>query len=145
MLHRIREAWAGSDGTPPFAGPVEVDETYVGGKRRNMSTEKRKALTGRGPVGQGGRGWHQGPDNQSRSRPQLSQTPRAKPCAASSWSMPKDPTPRFTPTTLSPTTSCLITKRLSTRVGEYVRGKAHTNGVESFLEHVEAGAHRNLP
>ena len=36
-----------------FAGPVEVDETYVGGKRRNMSNTKRKALasTGRGPVG----------------------------------------------------------------------------------------------
>ena len=36
-----------------FSGPVEVDETYFGGKRRNMSNAKRKALadTGRGPVG----------------------------------------------------------------------------------------------
>ena len=36
-----------------FTGPVEVDETYVGGKRRNMSNAKRKELagTGRGPVG----------------------------------------------------------------------------------------------
>ena len=36
-----------------FAGPVEIDESYVGGKRRNMSNARRKALaaTGRGPVG----------------------------------------------------------------------------------------------
>ena len=49
MLHRIREAWGG-DGEGPFDGPVEFDETYVGGKRRNMSNAKRKAATGRGPV-----------------------------------------------------------------------------------------------
>ena len=36
MLHRIREAW-GADDDEPFDGPVEVDETYVGGKWRNMS------------------------------------------------------------------------------------------------------------
>ena len=34
-----------------FAGPVEVDETYFGGKRKNMSKSKRKELDGRGPVG----------------------------------------------------------------------------------------------
>ena len=36
-----------------FAGPVEVDETYFGGKRRNMSNAKRKELadTGLGAVG----------------------------------------------------------------------------------------------
>ena len=53
MLHRIREAWAGGDGTSDYSGPVEVDESYFGGRRRNMSNAKRKALadTGRGPVG----------------------------------------------------------------------------------------------
>ena len=36
-----------------FSGPVEVDETYIGGKRGNMSNSKRKELanTGRGSVG----------------------------------------------------------------------------------------------
>jgi len=51
MLHRIREVY-GTD-NPLYDGPVEVDETYMGGKRKNMSNKKRKALkdTGRGAVG----------------------------------------------------------------------------------------------
>lgn len=52
MLHRIRETWGGCVAVG-FAGPVEVDEAYFGGLRKNMSTAKRKELegTGRGPVG----------------------------------------------------------------------------------------------
>ena len=51
MLHRIREAWA-EDDDEDFDGPVEVDETYFGGERRNMSIKKRKAMNkSRGPVG----------------------------------------------------------------------------------------------
>ena len=50
MAHRIREAW--QDRGSMFNGPVEVDETYVGGERRNMSVSKRKAMNkSRGPVG----------------------------------------------------------------------------------------------
>ncbi|MDE0629632.1 MAG: IS1595 family transposase [Bryobacterales bacterium] len=50
LAHRIRDALSES-GKATFAGPVEVDETYMGGKRRNMSNSKRKTQTGRGPVG----------------------------------------------------------------------------------------------
>ena len=34
-----------------FAGPVRVDETYLGSKPKNMPKSVRKQLTGRGPVG----------------------------------------------------------------------------------------------
>ena len=59
MLHRIREAWMPrlGMGRPDvsYDGPVEVDETYFGGKRINMSNARRKALAdagmGRGPAG----------------------------------------------------------------------------------------------
>ena len=50
MLHRIREAWA-NERVILFTSPVEVDETYFGGLRKNMPKGKRKALTGRGTSG----------------------------------------------------------------------------------------------
>ena len=56
MLHRIRKAFDVDDGEDRgqlFRGPVEADETYIGGKRKNMSNTKRAELagTGRGAVG----------------------------------------------------------------------------------------------
>ena len=50
MLHRLREAWA-KESAVPFDGPIEVDETYMGGRRNNMPKSKRKGLEGRGTVG----------------------------------------------------------------------------------------------
>ena len=49
MLHRIREVWnVESDGL--FAGPVEVDETYIGGLEGNKHAHKKQRL-GRGGIG----------------------------------------------------------------------------------------------
>ena len=50
MLHRIRHVW-NTGPKESFQGPVEADETYFGGKRRNMPKAKRAQLEGRGPVG----------------------------------------------------------------------------------------------
>ena len=50
MLARLREAWGESDDLPPFSGPIEADETHVGGKRKNKSNAERNAATGRGAV-----------------------------------------------------------------------------------------------
>ena len=49
LAHRLRKTF--ESGNPLFAGPVEVDETYMGGKRKNMPKSKRAKLTGRGAVG----------------------------------------------------------------------------------------------
>ncbi len=47
MLHRIREAWAGPDGGK-LAGPVEVDEAYMGGVERNKHEHERQRAHARG-------------------------------------------------------------------------------------------------
>ena len=55
LAHRLRDGLSQTSAgfATLFGGPVEVDETYVGGKRKNMSNAKRMELagTGRGPVG----------------------------------------------------------------------------------------------
>ena len=52
LMQRIRDGFIEGHNLP-FPGPVEADETAVGGKRKNMSTAKRKELrgAGRGSVG----------------------------------------------------------------------------------------------
>ena len=49
MLQRLRKA--ADEGTALFSGPVEVDEMYVGGERKNMHASQRRKLKGRGAVG----------------------------------------------------------------------------------------------
>ena len=49
LMQRIREGFLGDP--VQLSGPVEVDETYFGGKLRNMSRTRRKQFSGRGPSG----------------------------------------------------------------------------------------------
>ncbi len=49
LEHRIRETW-NDETTEKFAGPVEADETYIGGLEKNKH-EYKKLKVGRGTVG----------------------------------------------------------------------------------------------
>lgn len=46
LAHRIREAWEDNGGSV-FGGPVEVDETHIGGKLENMHAAEREATRDR--------------------------------------------------------------------------------------------------
>ena len=130
MLHRIREAWA-SENDDPFDGPVEFDETYFGGKRRNTSNADRKEATGRGPVdmtavvGAKDRATNQVSAKvvQDTDKATLQEfvADNAEPDAVvftdDATAYEGIPNPHET---------------VQHSVSEYVRGMAHTNGIESF-------------
>ena len=133
MLHRIREAWGDDGGDEPFDGPVEVDETYFGGKRKNMSNAKRKALsgTGRGAVGKTAVvGMKDRDTNQVR----------AEVVAGADAETLQDFVEENTEEDAKVYTDDAKAYRGVEReheavrhsVSEYVRGQAHTNGIESF-------------
>ena len=62
LAHRIREAWGVE--TAPFDGPVEVDETFIGGKEKQQAREQEAPRWPRAG-GQGRRRWRERP----RDRP----------------------------------------------------------------------------
>ena len=134
MLHRIREAWAGGDrGGSGLSGPVEVDETYVGGKRKNMSNAKRRELagTGRGAVGKTA---VVGMKDRSTKEVRAKVTPSVAAPALQSF-VAENAAPGATVYTDEAAAYRGIPfKHEAVRhgVAEYVRGMAHTNGMESF-------------
>ena len=131
MLHRIREAWANEDEGPRLRGPVEVDETYFGGKRANMSLAKRATLEGRGAVGKAAVvGMKDRATNQVRAR----HIERADAETLQGFVAEHADTQAEVFTDDARAYQSLPFKHQSVKhsVLEYVRGMAHTNGVESF-------------
>ena len=131
MLHRIREAWSGQSGGPTLQGPVEVDETYFGGKRANMSLAKRAALQGRGPVGKATVvGMKDRASNQVRAR-RVDQTDadtlQGFVAENADWQAEV-----YTDDATAYRSLPYRHQAVRHSVREYVRGQVHTNGVESF-------------
>ena len=141
MLGRLREVLGQMDAYGgPVDGIVEVDETFMGGKARNMHARKRREkIQGRGPVGKQ-------PVAGARSR-----GGKVKAQAVSDTSQMvlhgfvRDHV-SLGSTLYTDDHSAYIglgvdyyheTVRHS--VGEYVRGQAHTNGVESFWALLKRG------
>ena len=138
MLHRIREAWMPEGGSGPFDGPVEVDETYFGGKRRNMSNAKRKALkdAGRGAVGKTAVvGAKDRATNQVSARVVTSTDAPTLQGFVGEVAAP-DAT-IFTDDASAYKGLPFDHEAVKHSVAEYVRGMAHTNGIESVWSMVK--------
>jgi len=132
LAHRIRESFE-CDDENKFGGPVEVDESYFGGKRANMSNSKRKALkdTGRGTVGKTAVvGIKDRETNEVRARVVENTNAQAlHPFIAEN--VDEDATV-YTDDAVVYDSLPYDHEAVKHSVSEYVRDMAHTNGVESF-------------
>jgi len=127
MLHRIREAFA-AEGPTVMLGPVEVDETYVGGKDTNRHKHKKLGYQ-----------WRKGKTaviaakdrdtNQIAARV-IGEVEREQVNAFVDEHSAEDADVYTDGSTMYK--SRKNHESVSHDVGEFVRGQVHTNGVESF-------------
>ena len=130
LAHRLRSAFDGSGGIF-VGGPVEVDETYMGGRRANMSKARREEIAGRGAVGKTAIvGAKDRATNQVRARV-IEHTD--KPTIHGFIAEHTDPeTPVYSDEAAVYGSLPNPHEAVNHSASEYVRGDVHTNGVESF-------------
>ncbi len=138
LAHRLRKAYEA--GHSVFAGPVEADETYIGGKRKNMPKAKRAKLTGRGSVGKTA---VVGTKDRATNRVSARSTAETDTPALSSFVADRTEPGAKVFTDESRAYSGLDAhydhESVNHSAGEYVRGMAHTNGIESFWSLLKRG------
>ena len=141
LAHRLRKAFEAGESL--CSEPeMEVDETYIGGKRRNMSNAKRKALR-EAEVGRGGVG---------KSIVVGAKDRKTKKVAAQTIETTDRETlhgfidDHAAPGTIVFTDDASGYKGMpfehhavNHSTGEYVRDMAHTNGIESFWSMLKRG------
>ncbi len=142
MLHRIREAWAHERGAL-FTGPVEADETYIGGKRKNMSKAKRRELKEAG-AGRGTAGKEAVAGVKDRETGRVAARRME---ATDAGALQGFVRANVEPGAVLYTDEAKAYKGMpefeheavNHSVGEYVRAMAHTNGMESFWSMLKRG------
>lgn len=145
MLSRLREvAGAMSDAGGSLDGTVEVDETYIGGKSKNMHASVRKEkIQGRGCVGKEAVLTIVERDGRVRSthvstvtQDNLLDVMRA--CITPQSHIMTDESPTYYGAVEQ---SFASHQTVNHKQGEYVRGEAYTNTAESFHSMLKRGVH----
>ena len=137
LAHRIREAW--KDHGAHFSGPVEVDETYIGGKEKNKHANK-KLRAGRGGVGKAIVAGAKDRATNAVSAAVVSNTDAKTlqgfvgDCTAEGARVYTDDHGGYQGMPFEHET-------VKHSISEYVNGMAHTNGIESFWALLKRGYH----
>ena len=143
LMQRIREGFMEGHNLP-FPGPVEADETAIGGKRKNMSNKKRKALREAG-VGRGSVGKAIVAGVKDRESKQVSAAVVERTDAKTLQGFVLDRTAStatvYTDESKAYTGIPRAHEAVNHSAGEYVRGDATVNGMEGFWSLFKRGYH----
>ena len=137
MAHRIREAW--QDRGSMFSGPVEADETFIGGKRHNMPKAMRAQPARRGGAD---KAVVAGVKDRASNRVAARLVPDTSGKTLNGFVKENS-----APDAMIYTDENVAYKGLPRHEtirhtkDEYVRGDTHTNGIESFWSMFKRGYH----